>query len=129
VIRDLIELRRHGQVRRRVDDLSVPVHQWRATVRTFARQSGFRVRTGVVELLELSDPHTRRVRTVPVVFAARLDAIIPDGGTPAGRRWRPSRWDRPPAPLASPRATANRHAGAVDDTGRATDRREAGGGG
>lgn len=93
VIRDLRELRRHGQVRRRVPDLHLPIEVWRSNVRLFARREGFRVRTGLVELLELSDPVTRQVRTVPVIYAVRLRC--PD--TPGhGISWRPSRWDPPP---------------------------------
>jgi hypothetical protein len=101
VIRDLLDLRRYGRVRRRVENLAVSVSGWRAGVRSFARREGLRVRTGLVELLELSDPITRRVRTVPVVYAVRVDAPERDDGGAPGPPSRPpgppSRWERPPA--------------------------------
>jgi hypothetical protein len=96
VIHDLAQLRRHGQVRRRVQDLIVPVEEWRDVVRGFARREGFRVRTGLAELMELSDPSTRQVRQVSVVYAVRIGR---PGAGGAPHRWRPSRWERPPRGL------------------------------
>lgn len=95
MIRDLRELRERGQVLRRMWDLTIPVEQWRANVRRFSRCEGFRVRTGVIDLFELSGPVTRMVRRVRVVWAIRVGA--PDAHGRARRR--PSKLDPPPAPV------------------------------
>jgi hypothetical protein len=94
VIRDLAELIRYGRVRRRTEGLAVTVEEWRDGVRRFARREGLRIRTGLVELLELSDPVTRRVQRVRVVYAIRLDRPDRDGDRTARR---PTRWERPPS--------------------------------
>ena len=99
MIRDLRELWFHGRVRRRVHDLAVPAEEWRDNVRRFARREGFPVRTALVELVELSDPATRDLRVVPVVYAVRVDTAPPDDNA---RGWRPSRWEQPPPALTRP---------------------------
>jgi hypothetical protein len=49
VIRDVAQLREHGQVERCVDELDVDVDTWRAGMRAAARREGMRIRTFVVE--------------------------------------------------------------------------------
>lgn len=82
VIRDVAQLREHGQVERRVDKLDVDVATWRAGMRAAARREGMRIRTFLVEPADpLTDPDTRPDLTSgpppgTLVFAVRTDLPV-----------------------------------------------------
>lgn len=78
MIRDVTQLREHGQVERRVDELDVDVATWRAGMRAAARREGMRIRTFVVEL---ADPDARPDPAAAppagtLVFAVRTDLPV-----------------------------------------------------
>lgn len=82
MIRDVTQLREHGQVERRIDELDVDVATWRAGMRAAARREGMRIRTFVVEPGDpLSDPDARRHPAAAppggtLVFAVRTDRPV-----------------------------------------------------
>lgn len=83
MIRDVAQLREHGQVERRIDELDVDVDTWRSGMRAAARREGMRIRTFLVEPADpLTDPHTRPEQGAAapppgtLVFAVRTDLPI-----------------------------------------------------
>jgi hypothetical protein len=114
VIRDVTQLRKHGQVERRVDELDVDVATWRAGMRAAARREGMRIRTFVVEPGDpLTNPDARPDPTdVPppgtLVFAVRTDLPVDPAALAAAVNAMPApppevlaRLNRPPADVVA----------------------------
>lgn len=114
MIRDVAQLREHGQVERRVDELDVDVDTWRAGMRAAARREGMRIRTFVVEPGDpLTDPDTQPDSTAapPVgtlVFAVRTDLPVDRAALVAAVNAMPApppdvlaRLNRPPADVVA----------------------------
>ena len=79
MIRDVTELREHGQVCRRVAGLQVDPDTWRAGMRRAARRAGMRIRTFVLAPLPAASSgnsdHAEHLG--PLAYAVRTD-LPPD---------------------------------------------------
>ena len=132
VIRDVAQLREHGQVERR-DELDVDVATWRAGMRRAARREGMRIRTFLVEPADtLNNPDADPPAAIPptgtLVFAVRTDLPVDRAALAAAVNAMPApppevleRLNRPPAdvvPLPNrrdPAAGTERDAGGPDN--------------